>query len=525
MLKDMVRDLEQIHEQKHSNATQQCGNGNSSTSSNSNSNTSNSNGNSSSNTNNNSSKSTNGAAKSSGNGSSSSSNTSAENGNSAPSKSAASSGTSATASSGSGVQASKIGATASPAKAMLNQATNTPSKMVPKGNPSTGVTSQQPTGKMVTKVTSVTPKPGNGTGTASGPSATTPGKVSSKSTSTHPSTVPAATGAGSSPTAAAAAAGNATPSTSTSNAAAGQHLIQSKEEHKKTCHRGANGGEKGDGSCVCYYCTLFGQSVCLECNHNQRTNETRDRLRKKIKQLQSNKDNQQLKSLNLKNIKIPHGGLLKKINTNKSNSTNAVTNSSNNNNSSSNNNSSTSSSTTSSNNATHPTSASKESSSGSLASKMEALKISNNKTTTATAGLATATKAPVVTKPPANKMNIAAAPAKPPEMAISAREVPQVPQPVVQPTLRPSVNNTPFTKVPPKPVEETLDALVRYIEGDYDDDKQKDNKKTAKKVKQKSKKQELKKITELGELKQKFSELKEEDKRAQNRLQFQQNLK
>ncbi|XP_053670947.1 uncharacterized protein LOC128721235 [Anopheles nili] len=60
-----------------------------------------------------------------------------------------------------------------------------------------------------------------------------------------------------------------------------------KEDHKKSCHRnggaaGAAAGDKAEGSCVCYYCTLFGQSVCLECNHNQRTNETREKLRKKL---------------------------------------------------------------------------------------------------------------------------------------------------------------------------------------------------------------------------------------------------
>ncbi|XP_053661000.1 uncharacterized protein LOC128709987 [Anopheles marshallii] len=68
----------------------------------------------------------------------------------------------------------------------------------------------------------------------------------------------------------------------------------SKEDHKKSCHRGtapasASGGDKTEGSCVCYYCTLFGQSVCLECNHNQRTNETRDKLRKKLQNKQEQK--------------------------------------------------------------------------------------------------------------------------------------------------------------------------------------------------------------------------------------------
>lgn len=238
MLKDMVRDLEQIHEQKHSSITQQCGNGNSSNSSNSN--------NSNSNTSN--TKSTNTTTKSNGNGNSSSSST--ENGTSASSRGAVSSGSSASASAGTpaapGVQATKPGAGSSPVKAMLHQKT----KPLPTGNASTGVvTSQQPTSKVAAK--------------ASNPlvaGATTPGKVSSKSTSTHPPTTPP--GTGSSPTG-----NNVTPSTSVSNAAAtvGQQLHQAKDDRKKPiCPRaGANVSEKGDGSCVCYYCTLFGQSVCL----------------------------------------------------------------------------------------------------------------------------------------------------------------------------------------------------------------------------------------------------------------------
>lgn len=50
--------------------------------------------------------------------------------------------------------------------------------------------------------------------------------------------------------------------------ASGGATTHTKEEHKKSCHRGtpptgATGGDKAEGSCVCYYCTLFGQSVCL----------------------------------------------------------------------------------------------------------------------------------------------------------------------------------------------------------------------------------------------------------------------
>lgn len=250
--------------------------------------------------------------------------------------------------------------------------------------------------------------------------------------------------------------------------------------------------------------------MCLECNHNQRTNETRDRLRKKIKQLQSNKDNQQLKSLNLKNIKIPPGGLLKKINTNKSNSTNAVT-TNNNNNFSSNNSvgsSSSSSSGSSTGNCSNNTGSNgkvaptitKES----ITSKVEAMKNSNLKTT-----------APAVAPTTSGLVAAAAAAAKIPlPPALNKGAAPQQP---VQVAKKPP---------PPPPVEEpSLDAILRFIEGDDDEDKQTSQKKAAKKVKQKQKKQELKKMTELSELSQKFSEFHLEEQKAQKRLQFQQNLK
>ncbi|XP_058056005.1 uncharacterized protein LOC131207409 [Anopheles bellator] len=114
------------------------------------------------------------------------------------------------------------------------------------------------------------------------PSAT--GGSSSKVTAPLPKPVPGGTS-------------GAAPATTPGAAPVHQHQPHSKDDHKpgRPCHRAPNngsstGGDKVDGSCVCYYCTLFGQSVCLECNHNQRTNETRDRLRKKVKQLQSSKE-------------------------------------------------------------------------------------------------------------------------------------------------------------------------------------------------------------------------------------------
>ncbi|XP_058813321.1 uncharacterized protein LOC131677496 [Topomyia yanbarensis] len=486
MLKDMVRDLEQIHEQKHSTVTQQCGNGNSSSS--------NSNGNSSSNNvkPNNTSKGSNtvGASDEGAVVSTASKNIVSNSGNASTLLTPSSSGT----------LVSKTTA-ASPVKTMLNQATNTPSKLatlqqhatgkaVPMAtaskasasvNPATIVPTSMAAGKVITKATSTNASPG-GTANSAMPATATP------STSTNSGS--AATGA--------AAHGSNT------------HVIQSKEEHKKTCHRGgANGGEKGDGSCVCYYCTLFGQSVCLECNHNQRTNETRDRLRKKIKQLQSNKDNQQLKSLNLKNIKIPPGGLLKKINTNKSNSTNVVTNSS------------------------GISSAVPTITKESITSKVEALKNSNLKMAPISTGVAVAAtsanvKIPMVSTPAGAAKAMTAVQSVSGKDTVcqpqkSQQQHPQQPQSQASSTaFAPMVKKPP----PPPPLEEkSLDDILRFIEGDDDGDKHANNKKAAKKVKQKQKKQELKKITELGELSQKFSEFNLEEQKAQKRLQFQQNLK
>uniref|UniRef100_A0A182VY24 Uncharacterized protein n=1 Tax=Anopheles minimus TaxID=112268 RepID=A0A182VY24_9DIPT len=79
--------------------------------------------------------------------------------------------------------------------------------------------------------------------------------------------------------------------TTTQGTTASANNAHSKEDHKKSCHRGTtplstSGGDKAEGSCVCYYCTLFGQS---ECNHNQRTNETREKLRKKLQNKQEQK--------------------------------------------------------------------------------------------------------------------------------------------------------------------------------------------------------------------------------------------
>ncbi|XP_058467636.1 uncharacterized protein LOC131440392 [Malaya genurostris] len=466
MLKDMVRDLEQIHEQKHSTVTQQCGNSNSISGTNN--------------------VKSNNMLKGSTNAGASDDATV-----STVTKSIVSnSGGNVASPSGSGSSVSKVNI-ASPAKTMSNQATNTPSKLTNLQQHAIGKSAPlatAPKGSSLTKSTTII-------------TSTAVGKVVTKATSTNSSsgttvTVPATTA----------------PSTSTNSGSAAthsSHVIQSKEDHKKTCHRGgANGGEKGDGSCVCYYCTLFGQSVCLECNHNQRTNETRDRLRKKIKQLQSNKDNQQLKSLNLKNIKIPPGGLLKKINTNKSNSTNVVTNSG-------------------AISTTMPA-ITKES----ITSKVEALKNSNLQMGPVSTGVAVAAtsvnaKIPMVSAPIAATKGVPSMkPVNGKDMAQQSSQLSQKPQQQLH-LQAPSAAFAPLVKKPPPPPpmeEKSLDDILRFIEGD-DEDKHANNKKAAKKVKQKQKKQDLKKITELGELNQKFAEFNLEEQKAQKRLQFQQNLK
>lgn len=97
------------------------------------------------------------------------------------------------------------------------------------------------------------------------------------------------------------------------------------ENHsKQMCHR-------SDGGCTCYYCTIFGHTVsfsfhklfctlkhqCIrfcskECNHG-RTNETRDRLRKRLHQQHSKDSTKTASSPNIKNVK----GVFKKTITSK----------------------------------------------------------------------------------------------------------------------------------------------------------------------------------------------------------------
>ncbi|KAG4067279.1 hypothetical protein HA402_000270 [Bradysia odoriphaga] len=75
------------------------------------------------------------------------------------------------------------------------------------------------------------------------------------------------------------------------------------ENHpNKMCHR-------SDGGCTCYYCTIFGHT---ECNHG-RTNETRDRLRKRLHQQHSKDSTKTASSSNIKSVK----GVFKKTITSK----------------------------------------------------------------------------------------------------------------------------------------------------------------------------------------------------------------
>uniref|UniRef100_A0A182P3H7 Uncharacterized protein n=1 Tax=Anopheles epiroticus TaxID=199890 RepID=A0A182P3H7_9DIPT len=137
-------------------------------------------------------------------------------------------------------------------------------------------------------------QPGNGGHTV--PNTTTP--PASTAPQKHSSSKPCPCGlpshASGSKTGTAAKSKSATGTVQTPQASInGGATAHSKEEHKKSCHRAvppaaaAPAGEKAEGSCVCYYCTLFGQS---ECNHNQRTNETREKLRKKLQKQQMMND-------------------------------------------------------------------------------------------------------------------------------------------------------------------------------------------------------------------------------------------
>lgn len=84
--------------------------------------------------------------------------------------------------------------------------------------------------------------------------------------------------------------------------------------------------DHGKDDCVCYYCTLFGKNQDLAAN--PRSTEARDRLRKKLHHLQSQKDFSS-KSKNLKNISLllKNGGSPSspKLNSSSSSATSSIT--------------------------------------------------------------------------------------------------------------------------------------------------------------------------------------------------------
>lgn len=62
--------------------------------------------------------------------------------------------------------------------------------------------------------------------------------------------------------------------------------------------RESKSSHRAEGQCICYYCTIFGQN---DCSHNSRVNETRDRLRKRLRKMQTSKEP---KAPSLKGLKI-----------------------------------------------------------------------------------------------------------------------------------------------------------------------------------------------------------------------------
>lgn len=58
-------------------------------------------------------------------------------------------------------------------------------------------------------------------------------------------------------------------------------------DHESTDSKESKSSHRTEGQCICYYCTIFGQN---DCSHNSRANETRDRLRKRLRKLQTTKE-------------------------------------------------------------------------------------------------------------------------------------------------------------------------------------------------------------------------------------------
>lgn len=63
--------------------------------------------------------------------------------------------------------------------------------------------------------------------------------------------------------------------------------------------RESKSSHRTEGQCICYYCTIFGQN---DCSHNSRANETRDRLRKRLRKMQAN--GKEHKPVTLKDLKM-----------------------------------------------------------------------------------------------------------------------------------------------------------------------------------------------------------------------------
>uniref|UniRef100_A0A336LHX8 CSON002396 protein n=1 Tax=Culicoides sonorensis TaxID=179676 RepID=A0A336LHX8_CULSO len=68
-------------------------------------------------------------------------------------------------------------------------------------------------------------------------------------------------------------------------------------EDESSDSRESKSSHRTEGQCICYYCTIFGQN---DCSHNSRVNETRDRLRKRLRKMQAN--NKDSKPISFKEI-------------------------------------------------------------------------------------------------------------------------------------------------------------------------------------------------------------------------------
>ncbi|XP_063706881.1 uncharacterized protein LOC134835830 [Culicoides brevitarsis] len=77
-------------------------------------------------------------------------------------------------------------------------------------------------------------------------------------------------------------------------------------EDESSDSRESKSSHRTEGQCICYYCTIFGQN---DCSHNSRVNETRDRLRKRLRKMQATTppitaNGKEHKPVTLKDIKM-----------------------------------------------------------------------------------------------------------------------------------------------------------------------------------------------------------------------------